>query len=308
MDFGSAYIMDNPYADAGLKPEAAIAAAERFFELLKSFGFSGAGQAPNWSSLAGPLAGQFEQWLRLSQSAGPWLAAAPGAGWPGASAAFGASQGFNPAAAAAFGPLPLGPSAASHAEGQRVFELWGKLAQLQAQLAAHWSEIAHSAAKCFVTRLAGTGVAPATPEQALKLYELWVDCAEEAYAAAVHKEDFARLQAELANTSAALLVEQRRHAETLVRAFGLPTRNEIDALYGQVKDLRRQLAELAGGGGTGGSAGQEAPPRRSARGAERPRAHPGPYPRKRAAGAAAPTRTRQRAAKGTRQRTRGPRA
>ena len=29
-----------------------------------------------------------------------------------------------------------------------------------------------------------------------------------------------------------------------MRAFGLPTRNEVDALYGQVKDLRRQLAEL----------------------------------------------------------------
>ena len=37
--------------------------------------------------------------------------------------------------------------------------------------------------------------------------------------------------------SAALLVEQRRHAESLVRAFGLPTRNEVDALYAHVKEL-----------------------------------------------------------------------
>src|SRR5207302_2057280 len=73
----------------------------------------------------------------------------------------------------------------------------------------------------------------------------WVSCAEESYAATVRKDDFCRLQAELANTSAALLVEQRRHAETLVRAFGLPSRNEVDALYAQLKDLRRQLAELA---------------------------------------------------------------
>src|SRR5256885_3086322 len=57
-------------------------------------------------------------------------------------------------------------------------------------------------------------------DNALKLYELWVSCAEESYAATVRKDDFCRLQAELANTSAALLVEQRRHAETLVRAFG----------------------------------------------------------------------------------------
>jgi hypothetical protein len=58
----------------------------------------------------------------------------------------------------------------------------------------------------------------------------------------VHKQEFAHLQAQLANTSAALLVEQRRHAETLVRAFGLPTRSEVDALYDQLKELRRALA------------------------------------------------------------------
>ena len=264
--------MDNPYANAGMKPEAALAAAERFFELLKSFGVSGGGQFPNWSSVAGPLAGQFEQWLRLSQSAGPWFAASAAA-WPGGAPlnapGFNASgfnaQGFNPPGfgappfhaagftappftsrgTGAFGPLPLGPSAAgAGSEAQRIFELWSKLAQLQGELARHWSEIANAAARCFVSRLGNASAAPATPEQALKLYEVWVDCAEEAYAATVRTDDFARLQSELANVSAALLVEQRRHAEGLVRAFGLPTRNEVDALYGQLKDLRRQLAEL----------------------------------------------------------------
>jgi len=279
--------MDNPYANAGMKPEAALAAAEQFFELLRSFGLPGTGQVPNWSSLAGPLAGQFEQWLRLSQSAGPWFAAS--GAWPGgapfSAAGFNApgmsapgfnfsgfnAPGFNAAgftapafaapAAAAFGPLPLGPSAAGvGGEAQRTFELWGKLAQLQAQLAGYWSEIANAAAQRFVSRLGTANAAPAIPEQALKLYELWVDCAEEAYAATVHKDDFARLQSELANTSAALLVEQRRHAEALVRAFGLPTRNEVDALYGQLKELRRQLAEL----GAGTSSATPRPRRRKA--------------------------------------------
>jgi hypothetical protein len=240
--------MDNPYTSTGPKPEAALAAAERFFELLKSFGLAGGGQAANWSSLAGPLAGQFEQWLRLSQSAGPWFAQSA-AGWPGTAAPF-TAPGFNPTAftppTATLGSLPLGPSAVSSGELQRVWELWSKLAQLQAQLAAHWSEIANNAAKRFVARLGAAAAAPATPEQALKLYELWVDCAEEAYAATVHRDDFARLQAELANTSAALLVEQRKQAEALVRAFGLPTRNEVDALYAQMKELRRQLDGLAG--------------------------------------------------------------
>jgi hypothetical protein len=249
--------MEAPFTSAGFKPDAAFAAAaERFFELLKTFGLPAAGKVPDWSSLATPLAGQFEQWLRMSQSAGPWFAAG-GAGWPGA-------PGLAAAAMGSFGPLPLGPAATQAGAAQRTWELLGRLAQLQSELAAHWSEIAHTAARRFVARLGSAAAAPPTLEQAMKLYELWVNCAEEAYAATVHKEDFGRLQAELANTSAALLVEQRRHAEALVRAFGLPTRNEVDALYGELKDLRRQLAELTGttpppaaraGRGAGGGAG-----------------------------------------------------
>jgi hypothetical protein len=251
--------METPFTSAGFKPDAAFAsAAERFFELLKTFGVPGAGAAGagrDWSSLAAPLAGQFEAWLKTSQSAGPWFAAA-NAAFPDLAAGFGAAQ------PGSFGPLPLGAGAAPQQDAQRTWDLVARLAQLQGQLAAHWSEIASSAARRFVARVGPAAGGAATLDNALKFYELWVNCAEESYAATVRKDDFCRLQAELANTSAALLVEQRRHAETLVRAFGLPTRNEVDALYAQLKDLRRQLAELG-----------DAPHARRA-GAQRPAARP----------------------------------
>jgi len=229
--------MNNPFGT--FQPEAAFSgAAERFLELLKSFGMpaaAAAGRPPDWSGLAGPLASQFEQWLKMSQASGPWFGAGAGA----------APGGFAAAAPAwAFGPLPLGPAALQGNEPQHVLELLGRLGQLQGQLAAHWSEVARRAAGSFIARAGGGAAAPATPDEALRLYELWVECAEEAYGATVRRDDFCRLQAELANTSAALLVEQRRHAETLVRAFGLPTRSEVDALYGQLKELRAQLAQL----------------------------------------------------------------
>ncbi len=230
--------MQNPFASAAFRPDAAFAgAAERFFELLKSFGVpaaGAAGAAQDWSALAGSLAGQFEQWLKSSQSGGPWFSAA---GFPGAGAGFAAG-------AASFGPLPLGAGAAPQQDAQRTWDLVARLAQLQAQLASYWGEIARSAAQHFIARLPSAAGGAPTLDSALKLYELWVNCAEESYAATVRKEDFSRLQAQLANTSAALLVEQRRHAETLVRAFGLPSRNEVEALYAQLKELRVQLAEL----------------------------------------------------------------
>jgi polyhydroxyalkanoate synthase subunit PhaE len=230
--------MQTPGTGTSFRPEEAYAAAaERFFELMKTFGMT-AGTMTDWKALAAPLATQFERWLQMSQAAGPWFSAPAG----GTGSVFGPGV----SGAAAFGPLPLGPAAVQGVEMPRTFELLGRLAQLQGELAKHWSEIAATAVQRFIARLGASPTPPASPQQALKLYELWVNCAEEAYAATVHRQGFARLQAELANTSAALLAEQRQQAETLVRSFGLPTRNEVDALYTQLKELRRQLAELGG--------------------------------------------------------------
>jgi hypothetical protein len=229
--------MEPPFPGSAFRPEELYAAsAARFFELLKNLTPPAAtgGMSRDWSQLAGPLAAQFEQWLRMSQAAGPWFGAGSGAGaGPAAGAALGGS----------FGPLPLGAAAVPRPEAERVWELAARLAQVQTQLAVHWGEVARAAAQRFVTRAGALGGAPSL-EQTLKLYELWVACAEEAYGATARSEEFSRLQSELANVSAALLVEQRRHAESLVRAFGLPTRNEVDALYAHVKDLSRRLTEL----------------------------------------------------------------
>src|SRR5207253_3229105 len=151
--------MQNPFMSAAFKPDLAFTgAAERFFELLKSFSLPGAGAAPDWSALAGSLAGQFEQWLKSSQSAGPWFTAASASG-------SGAGLG---AAASSFGPLPLGAGAAPQQDAQRSWDLVARLAQLQAQLASYWGEIAHDAAQRFVTRMgAAAGGAP-TLDGALK--------------------------------------------------------------------------------------------------------------------------------------------
>ena len=55
--------------------EAYAAAAERFFELMKTFGMAG-GTSTDWKALAAPLATQFERWLQMSQAMTPWFSAA----------------------------------------------------------------------------------------------------------------------------------------------------------------------------------------------------------------------------------------
>ena len=222
----------NPFTAAFPGSDAAFtAAAARFFELLRTFTAQPAGaQPPDWTSFGSVIAGQFEQWLRSSPVAGASFAAA--AGFPGAMA------GWPP------GALPLGPAAAPGTEAQEAWELLMKLGELQGELARHWSAIAQDSAQRFMARMrTGSGGADLSSEGALALYETWVGCAEEAYAARVRQEDFCRLQAQLTNTAMALLLAQRKQADTLARGLGLPTREEADALQRQISGLQRQLVE-----------------------------------------------------------------
>jgi hypothetical protein len=217
--------------------DAFAGAAARFFDLLKTFAAqpqAAPGQPPDWSSFGATLAGHFEQWLKASPAAGAAFAAAAGV-----------PVGAFPASGAVWppGPVPLGPAAASRGEGESAWELLVKLGELQAQLTQHWSEIAQGAAQRFMARMRAGGRPELTSENALAMYEAWVECAEDAYAATVRREDFSRLQAQLANTATALLLAQRRQAEALARAWGLPTREEADALQRQIRELRQQLEE-----------------------------------------------------------------
>jgi len=225
----------NPFATASGADAAFTAAAGRFFELLKTFTTAAAaapGQSADFTALGAQLAGQFEQWLKGSSGAGAAFAAA--AGFPGG------APGWPP------GAVPLGPAAAGHgAQAQSAWELLMKLGSLQGELARYWSEIAQDSAQRFSARVAAAGAVELTSERALALYETWVQCAEEAYAATVRKEEFCRLQAQLANTATALLLAQRSQADALARAWGLPTREEADALQRQIRELRQQLKERA---------------------------------------------------------------
>jgi hypothetical protein len=226
-------MMEMPFTTGSHESDAAFtAAAARFFDLLKTFSAqppAAHGQAADWSSFGSLLSGQFEQWLRSAPAAGASFAAA--AGFPGA------AVGWPP------GAVPLGPAAAQGADAQSAWELLMKLGSLQAELARHWSAIAQDSAQRFIARMQASGGTDFSSERALALYETWVECAEAAYAAAVRKDDFCRLQAQLTNTAMALLLAQRRQADKLARAWGLPTREEADALQRQIRELRKELEE-----------------------------------------------------------------
>lgn len=90
--------------------------------------------------------------------------------------------------------MPVVVPAATPAETGAAFIRWQQAAE---RLGRHTSAIAIDACERFIAALSATG-ADAPPITSLReLHELWIECGEAAFAAAVHREEFADAQAEL---------------------------------------------------------------------------------------------------------------
>jgi polyhydroxyalkanoate synthase subunit PhaE len=167
-------------------------------------------------SLREDLAAQLDAWLRASH---PFTGFQFGPPTPPSASTGSAGTGF-----------AFGPGAA------RIADLLNKWVHLQSQFAAYWSTIGRAAAGKFAARV-GSVDGPLTDLR--KLYDLWIDCAEEAYAETAHSDGFAHTVAEAINTAVAFQLEGRQSMQQWARAVGLPTREEIDALTRRIEQLEQ---------------------------------------------------------------------
>jgi class III poly(R)-hydroxyalkanoic acid synthase PhaE subunit len=78
-----------------------------------------------------------------------------------------------------------------------------------------------------------------------ELYDLWVECGEQAYGNLAHSPAYAKLQAELGNANMRLRSRAQTVVEYVLKQLDLPTRSELNSVHRQLRDLRQQLDKLS---------------------------------------------------------------
>lgn len=143
-------------------------------------------------------------------------------------------------------PFPaLGPARERHEAGDRLAGAWARYQRALGHFGEVLGRVSTDAVQRLATRVARAGEGGAGAPGSLRaLYDLWVNCGEEAYAAAAHGPGFAKAQAELNDALMELKAEQRRQIEDWAKAFDLPTRTELNTLLKRVNTLRRRMREL----------------------------------------------------------------
>jgi polyhydroxyalkanoate synthesis regulator phasin len=143
------------------------------------------------------------------------------------------------------GALPaLGPARERQQAAERFAQAAARYQQAFAAFTTLLGRVSSGAVERLAQRLsegAGAGTAPGSLRA---VYDLWVECGEQAYAAAAHTPEFSKAQAELYDALLDLRREQQKQVEDWARALDLPTRAEVNTLIKRVNTLRRRMREL----------------------------------------------------------------
>lgn len=80
-----------------------------------------------------------------------------------------------------------------------------------------------------------------------RLYSLWIECGERAFAQHARDDAFGRLQGELVNAGVRVRVAQQTIAEYFLKSLDLPTRAELNSVHKRLKEMRERIERLESG-------------------------------------------------------------
>jgi hypothetical protein len=224
----------SPGASFGASPGFFADSAERFAAAIREFAAAAPGAAPPAGAApeaAFAAAEGFGNFLR-EQFAGyfkpPWPSA------PGA-----------PAGSAFAQAPPLGLGREQMLRAERAAEAWNRLTEAQGRLHRMWSDTLRDAAAAFTSRLQPAAGEPLTAEAIERLYDLWIECAEEAYGRTAHSDAFCDALSACVNATAQWRRETAAGIEEWAKLWDLPTRSEVNALTLRLRELEAQLAAMS---------------------------------------------------------------
>jgi len=233
-------------------------AAERFAAATRSFrdgmaaGASAASAAAAAETFSNFLRDQYADFFKM-----PWASAPGWAQAQGWSQAHGAGAGPG---TAAFELPALGLTREHQERMQRAAHALRDMDEAQRRLQRLWSDTLREAASAYVSRLGSPAGAPLTPEATYKLYDTWIDCAEEAYARTAHSEAFCDALADYVNAGSRLRRESSAGAEVWAKLLDLPTRHEVNTLAERLRVLEEQVRARPATGAGEHAAGPERTP------------------------------------------------
>jgi class III poly(R)-hydroxyalkanoic acid synthase PhaE subunit len=139
---------------------------------------------------------------------------------------------------------PLGYAREHQERGQAAMQDWLAYQRAAGAFTAVMTRIATRTTDMVQRRFTERAASGPPLESLRQAYDLFVDCAEQAYAEVVTAADFGKVSADLMNAAMAVKRHVQAAAEEMASAANLPTRRELDTSHRQLQQLKRQIQAM----------------------------------------------------------------
>jgi len=139
---------------------------------------------------------------------------------------------------------PMGYFREHQAHAQELARALDAYRHSAAQMTSAMARIHVDALELLAKKTQALSAAGEAVSDTRRLYALWIESGEQAYAQHARSEIFGRLQGELVNAGMQVRIAQQTIAEYFLKSMDLPTRAELNSVHKRLKDMRDRLEQL----------------------------------------------------------------
>jgi hypothetical protein len=139
---------------------------------------------------------------------------------------------------------PIGYFREHHAHAQELARALGEYQRIAAQMVSAIAKVHAEALELLAKKTSALAQSGDAVADSRRLYGLWIESGEQAFAHQASSELFGALQGELVNAGIRLRIAQQTIAETFLKSLDLPTRAELNSVHKRLKDLRERVEQL----------------------------------------------------------------
>lgn len=139
---------------------------------------------------------------------------------------------------------PIGYFREHQAHAQELIKALDEQGRVAAQLSGAIARVHADALEALAAKTAALAQSGESVDDTRRLYSLWIESAEQAFAQHARGELFGRLQGDWVNACLRVRIAQQSIAEELLKALDLPTRAELNSVHRRLKDMRERIERL----------------------------------------------------------------
>jgi len=139
---------------------------------------------------------------------------------------------------------PIGYFREYQAHAQELMKALEEHRRVAVQLSGAIARVHADALELLAKKTAALAQSGESIADTQRLYNLWIECAEQSFAQHARGEFFGRLQGEWVNACLRVRIAQQTIAEEFLKSLDLPTRAELNSVHKRLKDLRERVERL----------------------------------------------------------------